>query len=564
MGAVGSELVREFDVVVADPGARDAHAGAARLFDAISAVSRPSKQHAALMADHALVWAGLGFADPARGLLRRWRRAGRTSRALRRAEVVYNVTVSPSAAAAHLRGLGASDAQFAALNVVNSLYRGELAVAIAMSQAHNWFIDDDELAHGLFHGLWALGLSERFDEAHAILDDWKRRHPRASPVARQFVLRTEAGMASFQQRYLVEEALVDEALALCIEHDLGIARVYTEASAVAARARADNLDRALALMATWPRRRTLRGPIDAFRDVAALEVAMLSDRPRKARAAGMRALAFFERTEHAVMTCFVRMRLTLSADASEFSDQLDGLRRTVRRCPLLHYAQRVRAVEELAAAGHTCARQVRLVERSRHRRQEHGLARAWTPPVSAAEADLFWNRISGTLHVRGRGPFSLGRKPVLRRCLEALLMSDGFASPISRLFELVWGAPYNPIVHEGKVHVSIHRLRAWLDECIPGGKDMVRVVDGTIAIAESVDVRVLEPSGPAVVSEPARSIADRVMRVIESEAVPVAAGALQLRLGVSRPALNLALRALVASSRVRRIGDGRATRYEKP
>lgn len=555
-------LSRELAPVVAAPGAADAFDRACAVLDQLEQVTRPSREQAALMADHALVWAGLGLSDRARTLLRRWRKHNRTSQALRRAEIVHHVSVSPSTAAAHLRELGASDGQFAALNVVNSLYRGELAVAIELSRAHNWFLDDEELAHGLFHGLWALGLNNEFDEAHEVLDAWKRRHVRAPPMARQFVLRTEAGMASFQKRYLVEEALVEEALALCIEHDLGVARAYTEPSVVAARARADNLAGARALLRTWPRRRRdARGPIEAFRDVAALELAVLADQPRRALAAAGRALRFFERSGHVVMTSFVRLRRTLVACAGDFANELAELERVVRRCPMLHYAQRLRLLQQLVRDGHDCARDVQLAERSRHTCASHGLMRAWTPPISSVAAELFWNRITGTLHVRGEGPFSLGRKPVLRRCLEHLLTQGDFRATIPDMFEAVWSAPYNPITHEGKVHVSVHRLRRWLDSCHAGAGAMIVVADGEIAVADDVDARVLEPTSSAVHAGEPRSVRERVLRLIEAETAPIAPAELQRRLGVSRPALNVALRALVAADQAQRLGRGRATKY---
>lgn len=562
------ELTEAFAAVCADPGAAGSYATAARVFERIARDRVPEAWQLALMTEHALVWAGLGFSREGQALLRRWRHGGVDSPALRHAEVIYCVNVAPGAAAAHLRELGATDPQVAALDVVNSLFRGELRAAVELSRAHRWFLDDDDLAHGLFHAVWALSLMDRFAEAEELVADWKRRHPHPNPNARQFVLRTEAGVASFQQRYAEEEALIEEALAVCIEHDLGIARAYTEANVVSGRARAGNLRGARALAATWPRRRrNARGPIEAFRDVAALEVSILAENLPAARRAGARTLEFWEDSGHSVMTSFVRLRMALAAGRDEFPAALAELRRVVRRSPIIHFSRRLALIDELVARGYASAGDVRLVERSRHGAGELPLARVWTPPVTAVGADLFWNRVVGTLHIRGRGPYSLAERPVLRRTLEVLLARPGFALPLPALFSEVWGGPYDPIRHEGKIHVTLHRLRSWLDDCAAGTGAMLEVQDGVLAIRRTVDVRVLEPPqaerAAGVSGEGKSSVRERVLQCIRAEAEPLAPRELLRRLDISRPALNVALRALVAGGHIERLGVGRATRYRR-
>jgi len=563
---VGERLEEAFEPVRNEPGARDARDRAARIFDRIAAAARPGPVHASLMAADHLVWAGLGFSEQARWLLRRWRKAGFTSEELRRAEIVYHVTAEPGAAAVHLRELGVGDPHLAALEVVNGLYRGELDAAIAVSRANGWFLGDPELAHGLFHGVWALGLSEAFEEAEAVIAAFAQRHPRADPNARQFLLRTEAGTASFQNRFSEEVALVEEALALCAEHDLGLAHTYTEPSAVGARARAGDFRGAHALVRTWPRRRReAKGPIEAFRDVAQLELAILEGRDDAAHRAGHRALRFWEDTQHAVMTSFVRLRLALCADASGFADAMAEFRRIVRACPIDYYRKRLMVLDQVMALGYACARDVHLAERSRSGVAELPLARVWTPPVTATGADLFWNRLVGTLYLRGRGPFRLGERPVLRRTLEALLEQPRLSIPVGALFAAVWGGVYDPLRHEGKIHVTIHRLRKWLDECVPGSQQLIAMGDGEVAIVPNADVRVLEPTrqdrDAGLVGETQQSVRERVLAAIRESEEPVAPRVLVGRLGISRSALNGALRVLTAEGHIERTGSGRAVCY---
>jgi hypothetical protein len=556
-------LAHRLGPAIADPGSATAHDCAAEVLRELARKPAPGRADRALMDEHALLFTGLGLADEARALLRSWRRSGTTSPGLQRAEILHNVTVAPGSAAALLRELGASDPQIAALAVVNALFRGELPVAIETARASSWFLDDGELAHGLFHAVWALGLSDRFAEAHQVIDDWKRRNPHPPPMARHLMLRVEAGLASFEHRYSAEEALVEEALAVCLEHEVGIAEVYTTSQLVGACARSGQLTRAREVSRDWPRRRrAARGPIEAYRDVATLELALLSGRAGPARTAARRALPFFERTGHAVMTCHVRFRRALAAGPDEFDAELAELRQAVRRCPILHYSQRLRLLDELVAGTGSCARDIELVERSRRARVNRDLARVWSPPVTVVGADLFWNRVSGSLHVRGRGPHSLGRRPVLRRLLEEILARDELAATVPDLFTAVWGGSYNPIRHEGKVHVALHRLRSWLDDCADGAGSMIELIDGVVAIAPSVDVRVLEtPHLPA--RELPRSVRDRVLQCVQDGTDPLTPGELQRRLGVSRPAVNVALRALVADGRIIRLGRGRATRYAR-
>lgn len=559
-------LEQVFAPVRDEPGARDAHERARKIFTEIAAVSEPGPVHAALMADDHLVWAGVGFSDEARWLLRRWRKAGFTSPELRRAEIVYHLTAEPGAAAVHLRELGVADPHLAALEVVNALYRGELETAIAVSRENGWFLDDPELAHGLFHGVWALGLSDAFEEAEEVIAEFSKRNPSADPNARQFLLRTEAGIASFQNRFGEEVALVEEALALCAEHDMGLARTYTEPSAVGARARASNFRGARALAATWPRRRReARGPIEAFRDVSQLELEILDGRPEAAERAGRRALQFFEATQHAVMSSFVKLRLVLSADATGFADAMAEYRRLVRACPIGYYRKRLAVLDQVMALGYSCARDVHLVERSKNSSQEVPLARVWSPSVTATGADLFWNRLVGTLYLRGRGPFRLDDRPVLRKTLEALLEKPHLAASVGDLFAAVWGGVYDPLRHEGKIHVTVHRLRKWLDGCVSGSQDLIYMREGEVGIAARLDARVLEPTrrdrAAGLVGETPQSVRDRVLECIVGADEPLAPRTLLGRLGVSRSALNSALRVLVADRRIVRLGSGRAIRY---
>jgi len=147
--------------------------------------------------------------------------------------------------------------------------------------------------------------------------------------------------------------------------------------------------------------------------------------------------------------------------------------------------------------------------------------------------------------------------------LECLMNRPTFSLTIGELYSEVWSGIYNPLLHEGKIHVTLHRLRSWLDDKKPGTGALIEVTEGTVCLSEHADVRVLEPreSRGDLRADAAPSMRDRVLATLRGEDTAVAPGLLRRRLGVSRSAVHVALRALMAADLVRREGSGRNTRY---
>jgi hypothetical protein len=92
----------------------------------------------------------------------------------------------------------------------------------------------------------------------------------------------------------------------------------------------------------------------------------------------------------------------------------------------------------------------------------------------------------------GAGPFALGEHPVVERVLEELAREGGPGLPMEALFARVWGGSYHPLRHENKVHVTLHRLRQWLDvRGGPAAGQLVQLAHGVVRLDEGADVRVL-------------------------------------------------------------------------
>jgi biotin operon repressor len=206
-------------------------------------------------------------------------------------------------------------------------------------------------------------------------------------------------------------------------------------------------------------------------------------------------------------------------------------------------------------------RDVVLVERSQFARTPVSFVHVLFPRASSIAADVYWDRVQRRLWLAGQGPYTLEEHPILERVLGTLVAADGFALPLATLFETVWAMPYNPLVHENKAHVAIHRLRSWLESHRKGMGRAVLVRDGIVSIAEDIEVVVLEPGHvEAEVERP--PLRDRILAAL-TEQSPVSARELEERLEISRTALNNGTRELLASGEIIRTGQGRALHYSR-
>ena len=523
---------------------------------ALEGKARPERGDAAVVAGRAFAWVGLGLAGRARAVVERWRRAGVRDRALARAEAVFAVATTPAAAASRLRAIG--DDPFAgAVAVARHVFRGELREAVARCEKEGWFLDDPEASHGVVHGVWALAMLDDFDGAFAVIGTWRQRQRQLDPRAEQALLVAEARVEALRHRHGRERALLEEALAVCEDHDLDIERAHVEANLVVAMARSGDLRGGARIAKKWPAGGGGERALAAYRDVARMELAVLEGRYPETEAAARRVLDFCARTDNAIYACHVAFYRCLAASPAQLAARLGEYGGLAARLQVPVHLRRHRLLVQLAAAG-LAPRARKLVVRTRDGRRVEPVMRLFFPAVTEIAADLCWDRVHGTLHLGGDGPFSLAAHPVLRRVLETILAAPDLAIPLAALFETVWEMPYNPIVHEGKVHVALHRLRALLAGFHAGADRLLVVQAGVVRVADDRAACVIEL--PDAAAPPPGALADRVLAHLEAVAF-AAPRELERRLGVSRSALGLALRALLADGRVVRDGASRSLVY---
>ncbi len=297
------------------------------------------------------------------------------------------------------------------------------------------------------------------------------------------------------------------------------------------------------------------------RELARVETLLLAGRYSAAAAAGRRALAAGRSNGDAATETLACAWLVLVARPAEFPVALAEYRRLVQRRPDPVHTARLKLLERFAAAGGRAPRERRLIERSRRGSTPLPLWRLWTPRREAVRADLYWDQVQHRLHLSGRGPFLLGDHPVLESFLCAVLARPGFAIPLPELFTAVWQVPWSPLLHQPKCHVTLHRLRAWLAGRAGHDRPLLVLRDGVVAIADDLDVRVLQAEGTAL-RAPAPDLGERILDAL-GDGVRVAAGDLERRVGSSRSALHGALRRLVADGAVAREGAGPAIRYRR-
>ena len=544
---------------VARPKAPDTLETVAAILDELEHAPQRAAGDFAVLSEHALAIASHGLAARAAAIVKRWRTDDPDDPELRLVQALFLVFCSPPTASTLLQEGDASDPAITELAVVAHFFRGELDRAISLAESRRWFVDGPVGdGRGMFYGAWALALVNRLDEAQHHIEAWKRARGRRHHDAYELVLRAEARLAAFRHDYDREVMLLEEALAIARQHELAVARMFIEPLLAIAYARVGDAERASAITRRWDAARS-REP-EAPRDLARLEIGLLDGDFANAWRAGQRVLQFARSTGHAPLACQVRFDLVLAANAAQLPTALEAFAALVHRHQILAYRERLRLLEAIVRPRQSL-REIEVVERGHARRAQLSLVRLWTPRQASLAADLYWDRVRGCFFFGGRGPHALSEHPVLRRLLEAILASPKMSLTLAECFSEVWGMPYDPFVHENKVHVAVHRLRAWLASC--GAKPgIIRVRDGAIGVDPTLDVRVVELARRRKIESPPEQMPDRILQCLDgAEAVPT--WQLQSQLGISRSPLHRALRSLVARGRVERIGRGPATRYRR-
>lgn len=532
-------------------------------FESIEREAHPTAEDIDFLVQHLPVLSRLGLVDRSRALLQRWRRLGFNDGDITMAEAMLTALVPSASASNRLRALARADTMSASVDVINCVWRGELKPAIDMARAHDFFLDHPDSTEGLTFALWALALEDQFEQALAVIESWKRRHASTSPERYQLMLRLESRVACLMCDFPRELALLEEARALCERYQLDTACAFGEPAHAGALARNGELSAARNLIATWApsTREQEESPLTGFRNLARMEVALLEERYSAATTSGRRALRFCSATKNAVLTCSIRFGLTLAASKKTFVEELEAYRKVVSRFQTRYHLEKLKLLERVAASDKGPARDVALAVRSRTGRTCFPLVRLWSPRVEWVATDIFWDGIRGKLHIRGRGPVDLSDYPVLFKVMKAIVRTPDFAVPIPELFTDIWSLPYDPFVHEGKVHVTVHRLRKCLARCCPDAKGMITVRDGVVLLDEAFDICAVGPSeGDETCVAGAVGLSERVVQCL-SASVDLPPRDLERRLGVSRSALNAALRGLIAANIVKRIGKGRSIRY---
>lgn len=545
--------------VAEHPTAPDCVAWTTDWFTDVEARPDPEASHVRILCEHALLWAQLGHAGRGIALVRRWRKRGVDEEALSTAEAVFAMLVDPGFAGTRLRAL-AQDVRSAGLAVIHHVRRAELRPAIELAERCGWFLEHPELADGTAYALWALILLEEFERVDRISSEWIDAHATEWPDGLTMLLRTQATNARYQHRYGREESLTEEACSVARHYKLGMARMFAETALCVARARTGDLDGSRSLIRSWPKPKASdTSPIAGYRNLARLDVALLEGEYGRAEQAARRAVSYCDATKDAVLACHVAFATTLAANAKTMRANLRHLRRLVHRYPVRLYQQRLAILDVLTARGSRPARNVRLRERTRWGSELIPLVRLWTPRMNVLNADLYWDRISGSVHAQGEGPLRLDDHPVLAALAAALVDAPGFSAEVDRVFAAVWGGEYDPLAHENKVHVTAHRLRRWYKRHADTPRDILEIQGGRIGIPKSFEVRIVE----RVDVEPGRV---RAVNLSAGIVDALAGGSLSgpdlaFRLGVSRTALHRALRALLEEGTIARSGRARATRY---
>jgi len=533
------------------------------VFERLERKRRPTPEDLDRLVRDVLSIARPGLSERARDLLGRWRRDGCRDPDLRLVEVLLTVVGSSTSAWHRLQLIGDHTPETAAMEAISCLFRGELQSAVDLAYAHGWFLDSLEGTEVLCYALMAAAFLEQYEQAEVVIDAWKRRFAVRSPEKYQQVLQVESRMAYMQGQYTRELSLLQDADALCQRTDLQAARTFLEPALVGAQLHCGDHDRVRRALTAWGDADDApTSPLECFRNMVRVDVHLLGGRFDQAERAALGMRRFGEAIACAPIIAEASFYQVMSAPASRFGDALDDFRRLAYQLQLARYLDRLRVLERLTAGEAASLRDVRVEVRAREATERHPPMRIWLPKLEWVGADLYLDRVRGAIHMRGTPPRTLVSHPVLQQLLENIAARDGFVVGVDELFPRIWGAPFDPLRHEGKVHVSIHRLRRWLDRGHAGSGRLVEIRDGLVRFGPGADVRVLDldRSRPAPAEPAVPTTRDRIVQCL-SCGQAMGSSDLQRKLGISRSSLNQSLRVLVAVGRLLREGRSRATRY---
>ena len=501
------------------------------------------------------------IASRGRELIHRWRANGCADPDLELAEGLLAVAGASTSTLRRLQALGDVSTPEAAAEAVGRVFRGEIRPAMDLARAHGWFLDDPDLTEPLSLVLLAAAMDGETDEVEVILRAWKRRWPELAPEKVVSALQCEARVAYFQHQYARELSTVVDAVSLAAQSGLSAVKVFVEPALAGALLHNGEQDEASRLIEAWPSPdASAPSPLQALHDMVRVDQQLLSQRFDEVWETAGRYLGFAETMANVPMVAEARFYRVMSAPAANFEEELSAYRRVAYRHQLRRHLARMKVLDGRVRRGAQEVRTARVEVASGHRRGAEPLARLWNPRMEWVNADLYVDRVHGHLHLSGEGPFRLARRQILQRMLDAILGGDELAVRVDELFGRVWGGTYDPLVHEGRIHVNMHRLRRWFEDCRTGGETLIAVQDGVVMLAPEVEVYTLDlPDGETSGVE-VTSVYERLVQCLP-RARTLSPGQLQQMLGVSRSQINRTLRVLRAEGRIERTGAGRSTRY---
>jgi len=449
---------------------------------------------AALLAEHAALFSALGVDAEILGVARRALEEGVNEPRLATLAATHALVATPGGVELRLRSV-AGESEADALRVVSAVMRGQLARAASMAKKRRYFTEFAEAPHvyATAYASWACALLDRSAEAVTIVATWERRHPDASPRARQFMLRVRGWIVGLGGDDAGELALAEEAALLCDEAGLHVERAFVDVELGFASLRGGDEQRALNIVSSFPRPgASAEGLLDAYRDLLRLEVALHRGEQSVARDAAMRAGVYYERTGNAVLACDALFGACLAEAWSHQADNaLSAYRRAVHRSPTAGHQAKLRVLDGLGAALFDADARLHASRVSTSASAPAYAVHLFRPALEARHADLYLDDIRKQVWLSGRGPFRFGEHPVVELTLVTLLAAGADGLSVGDLFTAVWGGEFHPVRHENKVHVTLHRLRHWLGSRRPGAEEFVVLSSGRVRIAGGVDARVL-------------------------------------------------------------------------
>lgn len=538
---------------------------AKRELDRLVALTRPSLADIALVHRNAFTWSLLGLAHRGAALTERWLELAPREGSLRLAHATFAMHVTEEGASEE--PLHVSEPAEAALASRSAIMRGGLRRGVSLARNHAWFLGLADEGVAVTYVIWALSELGEVIQARALLEEWVTVRANPSALERTSQLRTRAFLASLEPRAEAAIAALEESMAVAARARLQLEEKYGEAELAVAYAHEGRIEDAERLLDRWGKPRRATSPVDAYRELARACVFSLSGDSGAAWRAALRVVEYALRTGNAITETQGRFYAALSAPQSRVGEAFTEYRRMVRVLPSVRQIPRCQVIARASGHGERSLRGCALRETQRERTRTLPVGRLWMPDRESLSADVYYDRVQRRLHLRGEGPFDLPVDAQVSRIIDLLLTAEGFSLEQERLVEQMWPGEYHRLRDASKLHVSLHRLRGWLDARLAGSRSMLHVGDRSIVIDPRLEVRVVDlPALTLTRATEAPDLTRLERRMIDLVEIcgPVATADLMRHLDVGRSTLATMLGPLVKRELLRRAGRGRATTYAVP